>query len=195
MKKNIKFLSEDDLFEVMIKNKLSIDMISEGIYDDISKQLNYNNVSKNEQLLLARVRIYYDKAIELLKFKEFLHSFTVILGIYELRLMELPNIREDYRHSISLKFLDSYTSKIRDKNLSIKEKQILIELILNEYKEYESEDFFNFEHFRSILESVIDSKDITAYFIKNIENKSLYKLEKNDYIVALKEELGRDGLL
>ena len=195
MEKNIRFLSEDELFDVMMENQLSIDMISEGIYEDVRRQLRYENRLTNEELLLARVATYYHKSIELLKVGEFLHSFTVILGIYELRLMELPDIDKNYLDDISLEYFYLYTDKIRDKNLSIKDKQILIELLLNEYDEYESDNIFDFEHFIQILESVIVGKDITAYFIENIENKILYKLEKNDYIVALKDELNKVGLL
>ena len=189
VKKNIKFLNEDELFDVMMQSQLSIDMISEGIYEDVRKQLKYNNVLTSEELLLGRVSIYYDKSIELLKVGEFLHSFTVILGIYELRLMELPNISKDYLDTISFEYLDLYTYKVMNRDLSIIDKQILIELLLNEYDKYESDNIFDFEHFIRMLESIIVGKDIIAYFIKNIENRLFYKLENNDYIVALKNKI------
>ncbi len=189
VKKNKKFMTEDELFDTMIQSRLSVDMISDGIYEDLRKQLKYENVLTNEELLMARVEIYFSKSIQLLKVGEFLHSFTVIMGIYEIRLMEFPGIKRDYLDTMPLEYLERYAFKLKNRALSLQDKQILIELLLSEYDKYEEDKIFDFKHFKTMLENVIIGKDITIYLLKTIEGKILYKLEKDDYIIALKNRI------
>jgi hypothetical protein len=184
-----KILSEDELSYIIMESKLSIDMISERIYEEIIRESRTQNGLTNKDLFMAKVTDYYYKSIELLKSGDFLHSFIVILGIYELQLMELPDINKQYINDISLEYLDLYTYKVLNRDLSIKDKQILIELLLSEYDKYELDNIFDFEDFIRMLKGVIVDKDITVYFLKNIKSKVLYKLEKNDYIISLKNKV------
>ena len=182
-------MTEDELFDTMIQSRLSVDMISDGIYEDLRKQLKYENVLTNEELLMARVEIYFSKSIQLLKVGEFLHSFTVIMGIYEIRLMEFPGIKRDYLDTMPLEYLERYAFKLKNRALSLQDKQILLELLLSEYDKYEEDKIFDFKHFKKMLENVIIGKDITIYLLETIEGKNLYKLEKDDYIIALKNRI------
>ncbi len=86
-------------------------MISEGIYNNIVRLYNNSKALSYEELLTKRVATYLEKSKHFLQVGETLHSFIVILGIYELILMDILDIRKSHIESLALDCLAIIVSK------------------------------------------------------------------------------------
>lgn len=193
MKKNNRMMTEDEIFDLILESRFSVDVISEHLYGEVREQLKYVNRLTNEQILMTRIMNYGEESIEFLKTGDILHSFTVMLGIYELILMELAEFEEGVVRPLVLDSLENYTFELKNREISVHNRQILLELLLMEYEKYEYDNIFDFKDFRKILQNIVIGRDMTLFFIRTIEKKYLYKLENDEYILMLKEKISKEG--
>ena len=143
----------------------------------------YENEELGDDLLTAIFNPYTVKAIDFLHKGNYLDAFRIILAIYELRLIETPEIDDDnyfvfnddmesYIDGFVFSSLAQLNDELEKKVISVEMVQLLQELFFERYVKSEQDDeyeiVYNISHFKRFFEQVIDKVENAKSLLESI---------------------------
>jgi len=169
------------------------EMMENNCYHDY-----YEEDGAGDELLEAIFDPYLSEAISFLDKGNYLDAFRLILAIYELILIETPDVKDDnyfvfgddiesYIDSFVTASLFTFSSKLEQKVVSSEMVNSLITLFFERSLIYkgisdENEENYNISHFELFFESIISKTENARNLLENIKK---YKLDYADDIKLL----------
>jgi len=156
----------------------------------------YENEELGDDLLTAIFNPYTVKTIDFAHKGNYLDAFRIILAIYELKLIETPEIDDDnyfvfndeidsYIDGFIFSSIAKFNTELKHKVLSVEMVHLLQELFFERYikseQDAEYEIIYNISHFKRFFEHIVDNAENARSLLENID-KALYE---NLYIRAL----------
>ena len=143
----------------------------------------YENEELGNDLLTAIFNPYTVKAIDFVHKGNYLDAFRIILAIYELKLIETPEIDDD-NYFVFNDDLESYidgfifssiaelNDELKNKVISVEMVQLLQELFFERYVKSEQNDeyeiVYNIAHFKRFFEQIIDKVENAKSLLESI---------------------------
>ena len=157
----------------------------------------YDNEELGDELLAAIFNPYIIKTIDFTHKGNYLDAFRIILAIYELKLIETPEIDDDnyfvfnediesYIDGFIFSSIAKFNSELKHKVLSVETVHLLQELFFDRYtrceQDSECETGYDITYFELFFEQIIDNVEnarsllegIRKYHIANAENTILH---------------------
>ncbi|MBU1667765.1 hypothetical protein KKC13_05050 [bacterium] len=182
----------NELVEIDVADKFE----GEGHYHD------YYDEMDGDELIEEVITPYYNEVIEYINKGNSLDAFRQILAIYELSIIDIPEIPDDYcvfgdGFALAIYyFVSVYPNKLSDQLtkvvLSLDNKKILIALLFEKYKNVEHK--YNLNHFQSLLIYLIDDSEMAHYFLNILEEKGLYSIDLALVLLQISNLLDDDKL-
>lgn len=145
---------------------------------------------------------YFNDAAEYLRKGNVVDAFRVLLAIYELSIVSMPDIEDDYCifddgldnlvSDTSLGYCDKFSEDIKAIVLSYDSKKVLIDLLMHRY--FLFEESYHLSAFESILEVVINQKDIANYLLSLIQKYSLHTSDTSLMLLNIAEIINDNEL-
>ncbi|MBU1667768.1 hypothetical protein KKC13_05065 [bacterium] len=161
----------------------------------------YDDEGMGESILEPIFNPFVDRALSFADKANYLDAFMSILAIYELNILEEPEVNDDEYfvfgediESFIQEFIDSsissFTSKMEYKVLSVEVVDALITLFFERYLKYKKsakegeEQYFNISSFNLFFEQIIDEAKSAKYLLEQLKECELDKCQ-NSAIVML----------
>jgi len=164
------------------------------VNDEIENSCRYYNYHDDDgtgdEILEAIFNPYVDKALKFVNKGNYLDAFRSILAIYELIVVEAPEVEDDnyfvfgediesHIENFVLSSIASFNSKVEQKVLSVEVVNLLITLFFERYMNClnnrdDYEEYYDISHFNSFFEVIIDDAINAKYLLKKIRE---YKLD------------------
>lgn len=167
----------------------------------------YENEELGDELLTAIFNPYTLKAINFVHKGNYLDAFRIVLAIYELRLIETPEIDDDnyfvfnddiesYIDGFVFSSIVNFNDEIENKVISVKMIQSLQELFFERYVKSEQDDkyeaAYNISHFKRFFEQIIDKVENAKSLLKSIHQ---YNVDDAETIVLHIADILKDNTL
>lgn len=215
-KQFLQFIKKEDLDEIAV---VDIDNLTKEMCDKISSidttdivegseyYCQYDSYYNDDEIypndiLEDILDLYFSESAEYLQKGNMIDAFRVLLAIYELTIVPMPDIEddycifdgglEDYISDVALDYCDKFSENIKAIVLSYDSKKALIDLLMHRY--FLSEESYHLSAFESILETLIDQKDIANYLFSLIEKYSLYTGDTSLILLNIAEVIKDDEL-
>jgi len=143
----------------------------------------YENEELADELLTAIFNPYTLKAIDFVHKGNYLDAFRIVLAIYELRLIETPEIDDDnyfvfnddlksYIDAFVFSYISTLNEELEKRVLSAEMVHLLQELFFERYvkseQDNEYEVAYNISHFKRFFEHIIDKAENARTLLENI---------------------------
>ena len=149
-----------------------------------------------EELLEDIFSPYIEKVSEFVRKGDTLNAFRIILAIYEVILIEAPEVYDDnyfvfgdeiesYIETACLSVINDFKATLEDKVLSTELVHLIITLLFEEIQKYQNisekeEANYNIYHFQYLLETIIEKPESAKYLLKNLDKHSM---NNQEYII------------
>jgi len=148
----------------------------------------YENEELGDDLLTAIFNPYTVKAIGFVHKGNYLDAFRIILAIYELRLIETPEIDDDnyfvfnddmesYIDGFVFSSIAKLNDELKHKVISVEMVQLLQELFFERYVKSEQDDeyeiVYNISHFKRFFEQIIDKVENATSLLESIHKHNV----------------------
>jgi len=146
-----------------------------------------------EELLDAIFSPYEERVHEFVRKGDTLNAFRIILAIYELILIEAPEVYDDnyfvfgeeiesYIETACLSAIGNFKSTLENRVLSEEVVHLMITLLFSEIQKYQNlsddeEANYNIYHFQYLLEGIIEKPKNTKYLLEILEKHPMYNQE------------------
>jgi len=156
----------------------------------------YDDGGEGEELLDAIFSPYEERVNEFVRKGDTLNAFRIILAIYELILIEAPDVYDDnyfvfgdeiesYIETACLSAIGDFKSTLENKVLSEEVVHLMITLLFSEIQKYQNlcdnEDAnYNIYHFQYLLEAIIEKPESAKYLLKNLDK---HPMNNQEYIM------------
>ena len=172
-----------------IWNKISAIDVDEEV-ESSCEYYNYDDDGiVGDEILESIFNPYVDKALSFIDKGNYLDAFRSILAIYELRVVEAPEVEDDnyyvfgediesHIEDFILSSIASFNIQIEKKVLSVKIINSLITLFFERYVKYlessdKSEYYYNISHFNYFFELLVDKFENAKYLLEKIKAYNL----------------------
>ncbi len=182
----------DELRDQLWSEISAIDVEEEldGCYYD------YDDEGMGDTILEPIFKPFVDKALSFIDKGNYLDAFRSILAIYELSILEEPEV-DDHDYfvfgedigSFIQEFIDSsiasFNSRMENRVLSVEMVNLLIALFFERYLKYlenadeEEENYFNISAFNLFFEQVIDNSNSAKYLLEKLKESKLDEHEES----------------
>ena len=149
--------------------------------------------ASGEEILEPIFSPYIGKVSEFVRKGDALNAFRLILAIYELILIEAPEVYDDnyfvfgdeiesYIETACLSAISDFNATLEDKVLSTELVHLMITLLFEEIQKYqnisdEEEATYNISHFQYLLETIIEKPESAKYLLKSLDKYLMYNQE------------------
>lgn len=155
----------------------------------------YENEELGDDLLTAIFNPYTVKAIDFVHKGNYLDAFRIILAIYELKLIETPEIDDDnyfvfndeidsYIDGFIFSSIAKFNTELKHKVLSVEMVHLLQELFFERYikseQDAEYEIIYNISHFKRFFEHIVDNAENARSLLENIDK---YHIDNAENII------------
>lgn len=153
----------------------------------------YDDGGEGEELLDVTFSPYEERVNEFVRKGDTLNAFRIILAIYELILIEAPDVYDDnyfvfgdeiesYIETACLSAIGDFKSTLENKVLSEEVVHLMITLLFSEIQKYQNlsdnEDAnYNIYHFQYLLEAIIEKPESAKYLLKNLDKHPMNNQE------------------
>lgn len=173
----------DELWSELSGIDISEKIESDGYYNY------YDDEGMGDELFEAVFTPFVNKAISFIDKGNYLDAFRSILAIYELRLIEAPDIDDDeyfvfgediesYIESFISSSMATINSKIEQKVISDLIVNSFINIFFERLLKYQDSDEdvydYNISHFNNFFEYIINEPQNAKYLLKKIEELKIY---------------------
>ena len=152
----------------------------------------YENEELGDDLLTAIFDPYTVKAVDFVHKGNYLDAFRIILAIYELRLIETPEIDDDnyfvfnddmesYIDGFAFSSIAKLNDELKNKVLTVEIIQLQQELFFERYvkseQDAEYEIIYNISHFKRFFEQIIDKVENAKSLLESIHKHNVDNAE------------------
>jgi len=211
----IAFIKEDNLDKIA---GVDIDKLRDEIWKDISlldiDDIMNEHLSCHEyyyynddggmgyEILEDLFNPYIQKSLDYLDKGNYLDAFRVILAIYELQMLEVPDVEDDnyyvfgddiisYIEVAISDCFDSFNDSIENKVVSTEMVKLLINLLFERYLNNEEYNLYNFNDF---IKAIVNEKSKAQYLLDTINNHNLNSYESAIILTHIAKILEDDTL-
>ncbi len=198
----------DELRDQLWSEISAIDVEEEldGCYYD------YDDEGMGDTILEPIFKPFVDKALSFIDKGNYLDAFRSILAIYELSILEEPEV-DDHDYfvfgedigSFIQEFIDSsiasFNSRMENRVLSIEMVNSLTALFYERYLKYlesadkEEENYFNISYFNLFFEQVIDNSNSAKYLLEKLKECKLDEYEESAIVTLHCADIMEDNEL
>ena len=185
---------------------INIDKVRDELWNelsmiDIENELDgryydyYDDEGMGDTILEPIFEPFVNRALSFVDKGNYLDAFRSILAIYELKLVETPDIEDDeyfvfgeniesYIEDYISSSMVSFNSKMEHKVLSVEMVNLLITLFFERYLKYENdEECYDIAEFNLFFKHIIDKPENAKYLLKKLKEFKLDKFEDSANII------------
>jgi len=161
----------------------------------------YDEDEIGDEILENIFKPYFDTVLVYLNKEEYLNAFHSILAIYEITVVELPDIEddyyifgdaiEDYIQDIVSNYLNTFTKALSSKDIPTEIIKLFIELFFKRYLKYKAYYLYNFDN---LFEVLIQQSNTATYLLHKLEEYNLYSAESAIILLRIATVIDDDSL-
>jgi len=184
-----------------IYNEL-VEIDVESMFEDCYHYYVYSEEMDGDELIEEVITPYYNEVIEYIHKGNSLDAFRQILAIYELSIIDIAEIIDEYCvfadgfdlavYLFVSVYPHKFSEQLRKIVLSLDNKKILIALLFERYENTEHK--YNLNHFQSLLIYLIDDSEMAHYFLNILEDRGLYSINLALVLLQIANLLDDDKL-
>ena len=182
----------NELIEIDVEDEFE----GEGHYHD------YYDEIDGDKLIEEVIAPYYKEVIEYIDKGNSLDAFRQLLSIYELSIIDIPEIPDDYcvfgdgfelaiYYFVSV-YPNKFSAQLNKIVLSLEAKKMLIELLFERHSILDYK--YKLNHFQSLIISLVDDREMANYLLNKLEENGLYSVNLALVLLQISNLLDDDEL-